>query len=161
MGTGRSSNPAAGAANAMREGWPSVLRIVVGLYWLYFASQKWQGLDWMHGLMRTAANVNPIPGLHEFLLNVVVPNWFLFALAQSIAETVVAVLLILGLATRVAGILGLLLATNLALTVGFATGDSGFQWMYFLGVLVSAQVIVSGAGPLALDRFRWVPSYLR
>jgi uncharacterized membrane protein YphA (DoxX/SURF4 family) len=145
----------------MSEAWPSLFRVVVGLWWLYFASQKWQGVGWMQGLMVTVAKVNPIPGLHEFLVNVVVPNWFLFAVGQSIGETVAAILLILGLATRWAGILGLLLATNLALTVAFAVTDDGFRWLYFLGVLVNAQVIVGGAGPFALDRFKWVPAFLR
>jgi uncharacterized membrane protein YphA (DoxX/SURF4 family) len=145
----------------MSEAWPSLFRVAVGLYWLYFASQKWQGIGWMRDLMKTTADVNPIPGLHEFLVSVVVPNWQPFALGQAAGETVVAIALILGLATRWAGILGLLLAANLALTVAFAVSDDGFRWLYYLGVLVNAQVIVSGPGPYALARFGWVPAYLR
>jgi uncharacterized membrane protein YphA (DoxX/SURF4 family) len=143
------------------EIWPSLFRVVVGIYWLYFASQKWQGIGWMHDVLVSAARVNPIPGLHEFLVSVVVPNWVPFALAQTVAENVTAVLLILGLATRWAGVLGLLLAVNLALTVAFALHDDGFRWMYYLAVLVNAQVIVSGPGPIALGRFGWVPGWLR
>ena len=145
----------------VQEAWPSLLRIAVGLYWLYFASQKWQGVSWMRPLIETAARVNPIPGLHEFLVAVVAPNWLPFALAQAAAETVVAILLILGLATRWAGVLGLLLAANLALTVGFEVTDDGFRWLYYLAVLVNAQIIVSGPGPFALGRFGWVPAWLR
>ena len=145
----------------MAEIWPSLFRIVVGLYWLYFASQKWQGIGWMKSVLVSAAHVNPIPGLHEFLVSVVVPNWVPFALAQTVAENVVAVLLILGLAARWAGILGFLLAVNLALTVAFAVSDDGFRWMYYLAVLANAQVIVSGPGPIALGRFGWVPEWLR
>ena len=145
----------------MAEVWPSVLRITVGLYWLYFASQKLQGVDWMRPVMVSAAHVNPIPGLHELLVSTVVPNWKPFALAQSVAETVVAVLLILGLAGRWAGVLGVLLAANLALVVGFAVNDDGFRWMYYLAVLANAQIIVSGPGPIALGRFGWVPAWLR
>jgi uncharacterized membrane protein YphA (DoxX/SURF4 family) len=115
----------------------------------------------MQGIIVSAAKVNPIPGLHEFLTNVAVPNWFPFALAQSAGETVAAVLLILGLATRWAGILGFLLAANLALTVAFASSDPGFRWLYYLAVLVNAQVIVSGPGPFAVSRFNWVPTFLR
>jgi len=143
------------------EIWPSLFRVVVGIYWLYFASQKWQGIGWMHGVLVSAARVNPIPGLHEFLVSVVVPNWVPFALAQTVAENVTAVLLILGLATRWAGVLGFLLAVNLALTVAFALNDDGFRWLYYLAVLVNAQVIVSGPGPIALGRFGWVPDWLR
>lgn len=144
----------------MSEAWASLFRVVVGLYWLYYASQKWQGVGWMRDLIRETANANPIPGLHEFLVQVVAPNWFPFALAQGAGETVVAILLILGLATRWVGVLGLLLAINLALTVAFAA-DPGFRFLYYLAVLVNAQVIVSGAGPYALARFNWVPAYLR
>src|SRR5713226_8008177 len=135
----------------MSEAWPSLLRITVGLYWLYFASTKWLGVGWVQGLMQSAGSANPIPGLREVLAQVVAPNWFIFAIAQTIGETVVAIL----------GILGLLLATGLALTVGFEVKDDGFRWLYYLGVLVNAQVIVSGAGPFALSRFSWVPAFLR
>ncbi len=145
----------------MSEAWPSLFRVAVGLYWLYFASQKWQGIGWMHELMISTARANPIPGLHEFLVSVVVPNWQLFALGQAAGETVVAILLILGLGTRWAAILALLLAVNLALTVAFAVSDVGIRWLYYLAVLASAQVIVSGPGPFALSRFSWVPAFLR
>ena len=145
----------------LHEAWPSLFRIVVGIYWLYFASQKWQGVQWMHGVMDQMARVNPIPGLHELLVSVVAPNWLPFALAQAVAETLVAVLLIVGLATRWVGVLGVLLATGLALTVAFAVNDDGFRWLYYLGVLVSAQVVVSGPGQFALSRFGWVPAWLK
>jgi uncharacterized membrane protein YphA (DoxX/SURF4 family) len=145
----------------VQEVWPSLFRVVVGIYWLYFASQKWQGVGWMKPLIVSAGRVNPIPGLHEFLVSVVAPNWLPFALAQAVGETVAAVLLILGLATRWAGLLGFLLAANLALTVAFTVGDGGFRWLYYLAVLVNAQVIVSGPGPIALGRFGWIPGWLR
>ena len=141
--------------------WPNLLRITVGLYWLYFASQKWNGVDWMKSVIKGTADANPIPGLHQFLESVVAPNWFLFGVVQGIGETVVAVLLIVGLATRWAGLLGLLLAANLAFTVAFAINDDGFRWLYYLALVLNAQVIVSGAGPIAISSFRWVPAYLR
>jgi uncharacterized membrane protein YphA (DoxX/SURF4 family) len=145
----------------LAEAFASLFRIVVGLYWLYFASQKWLGVAWMHSLIVSTAHANPIPGLHEFLVEVVVPNWFLFAVGQGVGETAVAILLILGLGTRWAGILGLLLAANLALTVAFGVTDDGFRWLYYLAVLINAQVIVSGPGPYALARLSWVPGFLR
>src|SRR6266851_2612595 len=144
----------------MSEAWPSLFRVAVGLYWLYFASTKWNGVAWVQGLMQSAGPANPIPGLHDLLINVVAPNWFLFAVAQTIGETLVAVLLILGLATRWAAILGVLLALNLASTVAFGLNDDGFRWMYYLAVIVNAQVIASGAGRYAVASFKWVPAYL-
>src|SRR6266852_3845796 len=116
----------------MTAAWPSLFRITVGLYWLYFASTKWLGVGWVQPLLQSAGGTNPIPGLRELLTNLVAPNWFIFAVGQTVGETVVAVLLILGLATRWAGILGLLLATGLALTVGFEVKDDGFRWLYQL-----------------------------
>jgi uncharacterized membrane protein YphA (DoxX/SURF4 family) len=147
--------------NPIQEIWASVFRIVVGIYWLYFASQKWQGVGWMHDLMIATAKANPIPGLRELLTSVIVPNWLPFAVGQAVGETIVAVLLIIGLGTRWAAILGTLLAANLALTVAFAVNDDGFRWLYYLGLLATAQVIASGAGPIALSRFGWVPAFLR
>jgi uncharacterized membrane protein YphA (DoxX/SURF4 family) len=145
----------------MSEVWASLFRITVGLYWLYFASQKWQGVGWMQSLIVGTAQANPIPGLHQFLTSFVAPNWLPFALGQAVGETVVAVLLILGLGTRWAAILGTLLAANLALTVAFAVNDDGFRWLYYLAVLVNAQVVVSGPGSFALSRFKWVPEFLQ
>ena len=145
----------------LQESWPSLIRLTAGLFWLYFAMQKWQGVDWMKSVIKSTADANPIPGLHQFLTDIVVPNWQLFALAQAAGETLAAVLLILGLATRWAGILGLLLAANLALTVAFAVSDDGFRWLYWLAVVVNAQVIVSGPGRFALSRLKLVPALLR
>jgi uncharacterized membrane protein YphA (DoxX/SURF4 family) len=145
----------------MSDLWASIFRITVGLYWLYFASTKWQGVGWVKGVIQSADAANPIPGLHEFLVQVVSPNWFVFAIAQTVGETLVAVLLLLGLATRWVGVLGFLLAAGLALVVAFDVKDDGFRWLYYLAVLVNAQVIVSGPGPIALGRFGWVPEFLR
>ena len=143
----------------MSEAWASVFRVAVGLFWLYFASTKWQGVGWMKALIQSAGPANPIPGLHDLLIQLVAPNWFFFAILQTVGETVVGLLLVLGLATRWAGIGGFLLATNLALVVAFEVSDPGFRWLYYLGVLVNAQVIASGAGSLALSRFGWVPAH--
>ena len=141
--------------------WPSLVRLVVALYWLYFASQKWNGVGWMQSVIKSTADANPIPGLHQLLEQIVVPNWFVFAVLQGAAETVVGVLLLFGIATRWAAILGVLLGANLALTVAFGVNDDGFRWLYWLGLVVTAQVVVSGAGPIAISRFKWVPAYLR
>ena len=143
------------------EAWRLLYRVAVGLYWLYFASQKWQGVGWMRPLIEESARVNPVPGLHELLGRVVVPNWFLFATAQGLAETLVAICLVLGLATRKAAVLGFLLALELALTVAFLLPDPGFRWMYYLAVLASAELVFADAGMLALGRARFVPAFLR
>ena len=141
--------------------WRGVFRIVVGIFWLYFASQKWGGVGWMRPLIENAAAYNPIPGLHELLAVVVAPNWFIFAVAQAVAETVVGVLLVLGLATRRAALLGLLLALNLALGVAFESSDLGLRWLYYLAVLINAELIFVEDGWPSLGGYRFVPAWLR
>ncbi|MDQ6917770.1 MAG: DoxX family membrane protein [Candidatus Dormibacteraeota bacterium] len=143
------------------ELWRGVFRIVVGIFWLYFASQKWGGVGWMRPLIQDAPSVNPIPGLHELLAVVVAPNWLLFAVAQAVAETVVGVLLVLGLGTRKVAVLGLLLALNLALVVAFEAHDIGSRWLYYLAVLVNAELIFADEGWPALGGYRFVPAWLR
>ena len=143
------------------DAWRTVFRVAVGLYWLYFASQKWQGIGWMRPLVEDSARVNPVPGLHEFLVVVVAPNWALFGTLQGIGETLAGLCLVLGLATRKAAILGFLLALNLALTVAFLLPDLGFRWMYYLAVIANAELVFADAGMLALGRARFVPAWLR
>jgi uncharacterized membrane protein YphA (DoxX/SURF4 family) len=143
------------------EIWRAVFRIVVGIFWLYFASQKWGGVGWMKPLIQGAAAVNPIPGLHQLLAVAVAPNWYLAAVGQGIAETVVGVLLVLGLATRKAAVLGLLLALNLALVVAWEASDIGFRFLYYLAVIVNAELILAEPGWPALGNYRFVPAFLR
>ena len=131
----------------------AVCRLGVAAFWLYFASQKWHGIGWMRSYIEQAAVHNPIPGLHEFLVRVVVPNWQPFALAQAAGETAVGVLLVLGVASRWAAWLAVLLALNLSVTVAFLVTDVGLRWLYYLAVVASLAIAVNGPGALALDRF--------
>ncbi len=141
--------------------WRMLFRVGAGLFWLFFASQKWQGVGWMRPLIEQSARVNPVPGVHEVLVTVVAPHWQLFAVLQAAGETLAGVLLVLGLATRRAAILGFLLAVNLALTVAFLTGDLGYRWLYYLAVLLNAELVFSDSGALSLGRARFVPAWLR
>lgn len=152
---------AVGGTRGRVDVWHSLFRIGVGAFWLYFASQKWTGVGWMRPLIEKSAQTNPVPGLHDVLAQLAAPNWQVFAIAQGVAETAVAVLLILGLATRPAGVVGTLLAINLSLTVAFLNPDVGGRWLYYLAVLVNVEVAVNGAGSLALVRSRSVPAWLR
>jgi uncharacterized membrane protein YphA (DoxX/SURF4 family) len=146
---------------SLAEYWRTVFRVVVAVFWLFFASQKWSGVGWMKGLIQGAAAANPIPGLHEFLAQVVAPNWFWFALLQAAGETLVGILLLLGLASRKVAVIGFLLALNLALVVAFQASDLGLRWLYYLAVLVNAELIVAGGGALALGRWSALPGWLR
>lgn len=142
------------------DAWPALHRVALGLFWLYFASQKWTGVGWMQSFVQRMPGVNPVPGLHEVLAQVVAPNWHLFAVAEAIGETLVGACLILGLAVRKAAGLGFLMAVMLALTVGFLY-EPGLRWLYYLAVLVNAEQLVAGPGLLALERARFVPAWLK
>jgi uncharacterized membrane protein YphA (DoxX/SURF4 family) len=139
----------------------SVCRVGVGAYWLYFASQKWGGVAWVHPLLVAAGTRNPIPGVHELLVQVVTPNWSLFATAETVGETVAGVLLLLGLATRFGAGLAVLLALGLSLSVAFTVGDVGLRWLYYLGFFASLAIAVNGPGSLALEGLLPLPRWLR
>ncbi len=139
----------------------AVIRIGAGVFWLYFASRAWNGVGWMQPLLVQSAVQNPIPGLHELLLQVVVPHWFGFALAFAGAETLVGLLLLLGLLSRGAAWIGVLLALALAVTVGFLEPDVGRRWLFYLAVLVNLACAVGGPGALAGERLKGVPRWLR
>lgn len=149
-----SRSPAAGPLQA-------VIRIGAGLFWLYFASRAWSGVGWMQPLVVQSAVQNPIPGLHELLLQVVVPHWFGFALAFAVAESLAGLLLLLGLLSRWAAWLGVLLAATLAVTVAFLEPDLGRRWLFYLAVLVNLACVVGGSGALAGERLKGVPRWLR
>jgi uncharacterized membrane protein YphA (DoxX/SURF4 family) len=157
-----------GALRRWADVWRSLFRIGVGGFWLYFGAQKWpaplgvppHGIDWVHPLLQQSARTNPVPGLGQLIGQLVLPNWRVFVTAQTVGETVVGALLILGLATRPAGLLGTLLGINVSLTIAFLVPDPGLRWLYYLPVLASFEVFVNGAGALALERTRWVPAWL-
>jgi uncharacterized membrane protein YphA (DoxX/SURF4 family) len=145
----------------MNELLRSLVRAATGVSWLYFASQKWGGIEWMRPLIEQSAARNPLPGLHQLLAIVVVPNWRLAALGQAVGETLAGALLAVGLATRPAAWLGVLLGLGLSATVAFTLTDAGLRWLYYLAVLLNLAVAVGGPGGIALGRVRGVPAWAR
>jgi uncharacterized membrane protein YphA (DoxX/SURF4 family) len=99
--------------------------------------------------------------VHELLVQVVTPNWLLFAQAQTVGETVVGALLLAGLATRWAAVLAVLLSLGLSLSIAFTISDLGLRWLYYLAVFASLAIAVNGSGSLALERLLPVPRWLR
>jgi len=157
------------SSSGLADTWRSLFRIGVGVFWLYFAATKWPvnvglstyGINWVHPIMVTVSRVDPIPAARQVMEQVVLPNWQFFANAQTVAETLVGVLLIVGLATRPAALLATLLALGLSLTIAFSVSDVGIRWLYYLPVLASFEVFVFGPGSLALERSRSVPQWMR
>jgi len=126
--------------------WALALRLSTGFFWLYFASQRWFNIGWVRELFTTAAANNYIP-FYGMLLRDLVANWFTLAWAVTVAETVLGIMLVLGLFPRVAGGLGALMALNLLLTFGFCScpwneADAPMVfWFYFSAFMLNLAVL--------------------
>jgi uncharacterized membrane protein YccC len=53
------------------------------------------------------------------------------------------------------------MALNLALVVAWALPDPGFRWLYYLAVIVNAELIFAEPGALALGNYKFLPAWLR
>jgi len=93
-------------------------------------------------------NHSPISFL---LTSIAIPNAKLFGIMISLTELIVGVLVILGLFTRVAALLGLLLNTTLWLTASWGQTPfyTGWDLPYMFGWLT---MLLAGAGPFSLDQ---------
>jgi uncharacterized membrane protein YphA (DoxX/SURF4 family) len=85
-----------------------------------------------------------------FVNNVVLPHFKLFAYQVWAIETLIAICLLLGLFTRLGGLLGALMALNLWL--GLYNAPNEWPWTYFFLLLLMGFFIVTRAGrALGLD----------
>jgi uncharacterized membrane protein YphA (DoxX/SURF4 family) len=138
-------------AHAMSAFWQSVFRIGVGFFWLFFAYQNWTGHGVSPAAVQSGFLTNPVPGIHEVLVTVVLPNFTWFSLVQTAGEVAVGGLLIVGLFTRPAAIVGSALAIYLALTVAFVEPSIVNRWVYYLLVLGNLELAFNGPGALSID----------
>ena len=138
----QAANPA-GSAAILRAGYATVMSMTVlalargalGVIW--FTETLWK-LPWKNygcpadftlarsGLCDWIGReiANPPFGLyHSFLVNVIGPNIRFVGLGVWLAETAVALLLLLGLFTRLGGLLGTLQALNLAIGLWNVPGE--------------------------------------
>ena len=144
--------PGIGASTA---GWLVIVRELAGLYWLFFGVQKWFDYGWVRDTLTIAAQDNPIPLYGEFLRNFILPNWQLITILQTVAETLIGLGLILGLFSRLSGLLGVFIAANLTLALGFSFSDFALVfWYYALSLILNMTVLLSDTGRIfGLDRF--------
>ena len=105
------------------------------------------GLAYWMGLMGKHA---AIPLQADFVNNIVLPHFYLFAPLVYGAEVVVAVSLILGLFVRFGGVIGTLQIANLWLGLYSAPGE--WPWTYFFLMLLMASFALHHYGrSLGLD----------
>jgi uncharacterized membrane protein YphA (DoxX/SURF4 family) len=126
--------------------WALTLRISAGVFWLYFASQRWLNIEWVRELFTTAASNNYIP-VYGSMLRALTDSWLILALGVTAAETIIGIMLVLGVLPRIASGIGALIALNLLMTFSFCncpwnTADAPMVfWFYFSAVLLNLAVL--------------------
>lgn len=133
----------------------AMIRTTLGVYWIYFSSQRWLDYSWAKDLLIDAAKANTLPIYGEILRSMAVPNWEIVIVTQTVLEAIVGFLLLLGLLTRLSAIVGVVLAVNLTLTFTPSASDFGLVfWFYLLSVVANASVITDESNRwIGLDRF--------
>ncbi|HEX4704608.1 MAG TPA: DoxX family membrane protein [Pseudonocardiaceae bacterium] len=137
------------------------LRIFVGVDWLSNALAKLINVDTFHwgfttfnlvdrntamAIARQAATSTSIAPLRAFYTNVVLPNWGFFQWFLTAAEFAVGLGLLLGIATRLAAIGGLLLIAPIWIML--ATTNQ-YLWTYPLDIFPLVLLAIVPAGRLA------------
>lgn len=133
--------------------WPLALaRILLGVLWL--GSLRWKLppdfdgggqrslRDWLELEVEHAA-FSPYGSLIE---SVVLPNFTLFAWLVFLAELAVGLGLLLGVGTRLAALVGLVMSLNLL--VGLIDVPGEWPWSYVLMAMWHGTILVSSAGSL-------------
>ncbi len=125
--------------------WSLALRLTVGGFWLFFSSQRWIDRTWVKELLQTATAGNYLP-IYRDLLRILLPHWEPLTLFVTILETVIGVMIILGIYPRFAAIIGFAIATNLLLTFSFCrcpwneVDAPQVFWFYFSAALLNLAV---------------------
>lgn len=149
------------ASERRAPGWPlGVARIVIGFLW--FQQLLWklppdfgcgprgdQGLcDWM---MREIENP-AVPLYGDFVRTIVLPNIAFLGWGVWLMEAAIAVSLLLGLLTRLGGLLGF--AQGINLLIGLAAVPNEWYWSYVMLALWCLVFSLTGAGRwLGVDRW--------
>jgi len=126
--------------------WVLVLRLSLAGFWLFFASQRWFDRGWVREVFTTAALGNYIP-FYSYILRELTTSWEVLALAITASETVVGIMLLLGIYARIAAIIGAFIAANLWLTFSFCDCSWNRQdpaqvfWFYFSAFLLNLAVL--------------------
>jgi thiosulfate dehydrogenase (quinone) large subunit len=143
----------------------AALRILLGLVWLSNALAKVfdvGGVDWSflsfnlinldtaQAVLTDAASKTQIAPLGAFYQDVVLPNWGSFGILLTVAEIAIGLGLLLGIATRLAALGGLLLIGPIWMMLWPA---NSYLWAYPLELFPLLLLTVVPAGrTLGLDR---------
>lgn len=118
----------------------------MGGYWLFFSSQRWFDRSGVQDLVNTAAQGNYVPFYEDLLRILIATNLETTATAITILETIVGLMILLGVFTKIAGLLGAFINLNLTLTFSFCQcpwAEADFPlvfWFYFAPMLLNLQI---------------------
>jgi uncharacterized membrane protein YphA (DoxX/SURF4 family) len=147
------------AQRTLRHVWMWLMRLFIGGLW-------WQQTLWKLPPTYTDSPDGVSGGLHywigemvqhtafdwqrAFVAHVVQPNFYLFAPQVYAIEVVIAISMLLGLFTKVGGVLGALMGINLWL--GLYRAPYEWSWTYVFLILLQITFVVYAAGrSLGLD----------
>jgi uncharacterized membrane protein YphA (DoxX/SURF4 family) len=126
----------------------AVIRIFTGYLWYTQLSWKtpWTaaGMKSLHGYIVKESQYAGFVPYRSFISGVILPHFTFVAYLTYFIEAALAVSLIVGLFTRLGGLLGALWATQLYL--GLATAPGEWYWTYGMLVLINAVAWVAATG---------------
>jgi hypothetical protein len=137
----------------------TILRITIGLLWLYNVSWKRApdfGQEAENGLYKFTklAVEHPVfPPYSWVVEHLVLPVFQPFGWAVLLAETALAVLLITGTFIRLAALIGIAQSVAIGLSVAYAPGE--WPWAYWMMIAAHIVLLLSSSGRmLAVDAVR-------
>ncbi len=146
-------DPAVSIGDRQRDIGLAVLRILLGLMWLYnlawkratdFGEQADNGLYHFTSL---AVDHPVVPPFSWAVEQLVLPNITLFGYGVLVMETALAVMLLTGTAVRAAAALGIAQSAAIAMSVAFAPGE--WPWSYWLMIGAHVVLLLGTAGRMA------------
>lgn len=137
----------------------TILRVVVGLLWIYNVAWKRApnfGEDAGNGLYKftkLAVDHPVFPPFTWVVENAVLPNFQFFGWGVLLAETILAVLLITGAYIRFAALLGIAQSVAIAMSVAYAPGE--WPWAYWMMIAIHIALLLGSSGRVfAVDAVR-------
>lgn len=137
--------------------WLALLRIFTGVFWLSHAIGKFTNAraflppsGFMANVVGKAATGTAGP-YHAFIVSIVQPHIDLFAQFVRFGEVAAGILLVLGLFTRLGGLLGVFLGANYLLAMGYSA-SAGWSSLEAAAIALSAvQLVLPTGRVLGLD----------
>lgn len=126
----------------------AVIRLLTGYLWYTQLSWKvpWAaaGAHALRGYIVTESKYAGFAPYRSFISHVILPNFTVVSYITYFTEAVLALSLVLGLLTRLGGLLGTLWAAQLYLGLAIAPGE--WYWTYGMLVMVNAVAWIAATG---------------